>query len=66
MTPDEHEFIKNVIGAATDAPQKLNEWERGFIKDFGERIEKYGLDAHCSPKQWTVVAKMADKLEVYR
>jgi len=64
VNPDELEFIQRVMAEAKDYPGKLNPWERTFAADFGQRVEKYGLDTHCSPKQWDALRKMADKLEV--
>ena len=66
MSPDEYEFVQNVLAAANENPRKLNNWEQGFAEDFAGRVEKYGMDAHCSAKQWGVISKIAEKLEVFR
>ena len=64
MTNDKLDFLQRVAAEAKDYPGKLNAWEKGFVADFGERLEKYGLDTHCSPRQWSAIRKIADKVEV--
>lgn len=64
MTEDEISFLESTIEARNDHGQMISEWERKFIDDQAQRYEKYGDDTRMSPKQWAVIAKIADKLGV--
>lgn len=64
MNQDELEFVQRIMATAEDYPGKLNNWEKTFAADFGQRVTKYGLDTHCSTRQWDSLRKMAEKLDV--
>lgn len=64
MTEDETAFLESMFAAIDDHGHMISDWERNFMKDQKSRYEKYGDDTRMSPKQWTVIAKIADKLGV--
>ena len=42
--------------------QRLSEWERGFIEDFGPRVKELGTSMRISPRQWDVLARIKEKV----
>lgn len=64
MTQDEISFLESVIEARADHGHMISEWERKFLDDQKQRYDKYGEETRMSPKQWAVIAKIADKLGV--
>lgn len=56
----EQEDRLNAIFEALDGA-KLNDWERGFLKDQVDRYNKYGAGLSLSPKQWSCLDKMVEK-----
>lgn len=47
------------LGAAIDKdPEPFTDWEKNFIADHLERIEKWGGETYFSPKQSAVIAKI--------
>lgn len=66
MTNNEFEYISNIVAAFNESPTKLGPWERTFMSDTAQRLEKYGNDTHFSVKQWAIVDKVAAKYEIER
>lgn len=63
MNEDEVELLENLFAAALGS-HKLSTWEQDFLADTEVRYKKYGSETRVSPKQWAVIKRMANKLEV--
>jgi len=63
MTTEQHNLLLDVLAAADNEGQKLNDWEKGFLSDYEEKLENYGEKAFMSDKQEAVLKKMATKLD---
>lgn len=57
LSDSEHESLTMMITELMENEGKMNDWERGFISDQFERLNKYGKDTFMSPKQWSVVMR---------
>jgi len=64
MKESELDLVNSVVDAFNENPQKLSQWEKGFMTDMAQRVEKYGADTFISAKQWGVIMKAAEKLGV--
>ena len=64
MKEKEYEFLQNVVEAFKDAPQRVSAWEEGFMTSTIERVDKYGDQVYISAKQWGVISRIAEKLDV--
>jgi hypothetical protein len=42
--------------------EKLNDWEKNFLTEFFERLDKFADKTFVSAKQWTVFTKIGDKI----
>lgn len=62
LTEDQEEKFNVIVAESQDELKKLNDWERGFLKDQIERYEKYGAGLSLSPKQWNVLNKIHEKV----
>jgi hypothetical protein len=61
MESDLFEWLERLLTNALDG-STISEWERSFLKDQAERVEKYRDDVRMSPKQWGVLDRVADKI----
>lgn len=61
MESDAYEWLERVVNTALDGKQ-ISDWERSFLKDQAERIEKYNSDVRMSAKQWSIIDRVADKV----
>lgn len=61
---DEEEFdrLELILNGAKEHEGELSDWERGFVQDTLERIEKYGQRTRVSEKQWAVLNRIYGKL----
>lgn len=57
------EDIDKVLTLAQVDPDKLTEWEQGFVDDFIEKLDKYKLRTNISPRQYEVLERIRKKLE---
>jgi len=62
LTDEQEEKFLFWIDEIKNNLSRLNDWERGFIKDQLERYEKYKSGISMSPKQWAVMEKMYTKV----
>lgn len=60
LTEEQEERLGSIFEVLDGA--KLNDWERGFLKDQKERYDKYGAGLSLSPKQWACLDKMVEKV----
>lgn len=61
LTTEQEEKLNTFLTELGDDPKRLNDWERGFLKDQVERYQKYGAGISLSPKQWAVLTKLYEK-----
>lgn len=79
MRTEEHEYMKNTVEAFNERklridrgevdenpndPSYLTKWEHDFMGSIIERFEKYGEGTYISAKQWGVIERIAEKLDV--
>ena len=64
MEDQKFEFLTAVIDAYKQDDQRLNDWERGFMKDMGVRFEKYGKETYVSDKQWGAIKRVAEAYDL--
>lgn len=64
MEDQKFEFLTAVIDAYKQDDQRLNDWERGFMKDMGVRFEKYGKGTYVSDKQWGAIKRVAEAYDL--
>lgn len=67
MTIKEMDRLEFIFKVANSHSEKLNTWEKSFIKDNQKRYEdddggEYGDHYFVSPKMWTIFAKIENKL----
>lgn len=43
---------------------RVSDWERGFMDDQVKRFEQYEAETRFSPKQWQVINRVAEKLDI--
>lgn len=60
----EQELFDWVEGLLADAlaGKVISDWERSFLQDQAERVEKYGTSVRFSPKQFAILDRVADKI----
>jgi hypothetical protein len=54
--------LELILNGAKEHEGELSDWERGFIQDTAERLEKYGDRVRVSDKQWAVLNRIWEKL----
>lgn len=54
--------LELIINGAKDNWDELTEWEQGFLVSIEERYKEYGQRTLISPKQWTFLDKIYDKV----
>lgn len=61
---DEQDFdkLELILNGAKEHESVLSDWERGFIQDTMERLEKFGTRIRVSDKQWAVLDRIYGKL----
>lgn len=59
-----HEWLQTLCVATQERHDEISEWEKSFMSDTAERVEKYGIDTRVSPKQWVILRRIADKLDL--
>jgi hypothetical protein len=62
LSQDEFDELLGIIENASDLDDQLSDWEIDFIKDFADRVAKYGPDTNVSDKQWDVLRRIDDRL----
>lgn len=58
------EFLAAVLDAYKQDDQRVNDWERGFLKDMSTRFEKYGKNTYVSEKQWNAIKRVAQAYDL--
>jgi hypothetical protein len=64
MTEEQHTYFEAVLLAFQKGSGPLNDWERGFLCDQHDRYEEYGETTRFSDKQWAIICRIGDKLNV--
>lgn len=62
LSPGELESLTDMLQAIEPERPALNAWERGFIDDQVKRFDQYGADIRLSPKQWSAIRKIYEKV----
>jgi hypothetical protein len=66
LSENESDYLQRVLDAYNEDRKKCSEWERGFMDDQVKRWEEHGSGIRMSPKQWTIIGRVADKLGVHK
>lgn len=61
MDLDTYDWLTRLVLEGVNHPD-CSDWEKGFLKDQEERLEKYKTDTRYSPKQWAILDRVAEKL----
>jgi hypothetical protein len=64
MEDQKFEFLSAVASAYKEDEMRLNDWERGFMKDMTARFEKYGKGTYVSDKQWGAIKRIAETYDL--
>lgn len=62
MEQDLFEWVEGLLADAL-AGKEISDWERGFLTDQQERVEKYGSSTRFSDKQWKILDRVAEKIK---
>lgn len=73
LTLNEEKRLLEILELAEESPDKLSDWEKGFLwgnaesKDKGyksikENYEEYGPNMRISDRQWASLTKLHEKL----
>lgn len=62
MGDDDFDRLELILNGAQEYEGELTDWERGFIQDTLERVEKYGSRTRVSEKQWAILDRIWGKL----
>lgn len=62
ITEEQNEQLTDMLSDIQGNMSLLNDWERGFIKDQIERFDKYGVSIFLSPKQWSTIRSIHEKV----
>lgn len=54
--------LKELIGLANDNAGRLSDFERDFVLDLEEKVEKYGDRTYMSDKQWKILERIEEKV----
>lgn len=58
ITSEQLSELNDLLTAISGEEGKLSEWERGFVSDQLNRVEKYGQNIYMSPKQWAALRRI--------
>ena len=64
MEDQNFEYLSAVLDAYKQDDARLNDWERGFMKDMAVRFEKYGKNTYVSEKQWNAIKRVAEAYDL--
>ena len=64
LTDRETEFLERLLQECEENASRLSPWERGFMDDQRKRFEEHGAAMSLSPKQWNIIKRVTEKLEV--
>jgi len=62
LNADEEAWVDGLLDAFAANRNKASEWERGFLDDQAERFEEHAAETRFSPKQWSILDRVAYKL----
>lgn len=62
ITKDECIWLDKIKANIDKQWEELNDWEKKFIEDMLARYDQYGQKLMVSPKQWTAITKISDKI----
>jgi hypothetical protein len=58
---DELGRVQEILADA-ETTTRLSDWEQNFLDTLRERVLKYGDSTLVTPKQWTVIRRIEEKL----
>ena len=64
MDEQHFDFLAAVLDAYKQDDQRVNDWERGFLKDMSARFDKYGKNTYVSEKQWNAIKRVAEAYDL--
>jgi hypothetical protein len=64
MESQQFDFLEAVVDVYGQDDLRLNDWERGFMKDMAIRFKKYGRDTFISDRQWTAIKKIGEAYDI--
>lgn len=62
LTSEEEDRMQTYLDTINENTESLTGWETQFISDMTERFEKYSGKMFMSPKQWTVMRRIFNKV----
>ena len=62
LTEEQEERLNFMFSELEANSKSLNSWEQGFLKDNIDRYQKYKAGISLSPKQWSVLNRMYEKV----
>lgn len=62
ITEAQHNLMVDTIEMVEVNSDKLNDWEKNFMKDQAERFEEHGESMYLSSRQEACIQKIYDKL----
>ncbi len=62
MGDEAYAWLESLVADALGHGSKASDWEKGFLTDQQDRMEKYGQDIRLSPKQWAILDRIANKI----
>lgn len=62
MNASMFDWTQRLVDAALEGTE-ISEWERGFLNDQKERLEKYGADTRYSSKQLDILIRVQEKID---
>lgn len=64
LTEKEEMYIKLLVAEEAYFEDKLNDWEQGFMRSLVENYEDRGVGLTLSVKQWEVISRIAERLDL--
>jgi hypothetical protein len=62
LLDSEHAWMLCLKKAADVSWKDLTAWEKKFVEDLLARFEIYGRNTKVSPKEWSVITDISDKI----
>lgn len=62
LTLEQEEKLNFIFEELEENRKRLSEWETGFLNDQIKRYEEHQAKMSLSPKQWTVLDRMYQKV----
>lgn len=58
LSEEDFEELTDIIMTVSES--KLSTWEKNFVNDMQENIEKWGQQVRISEKQWAILRRLRD------